>query len=112
MNEPTDYQTLTLEGRTYVVVPAEVFTQLTGGETWVPGGDSAPWPVVKRHLDTDVSMARAWREYLGLTQQELADRMGVTQAAVSQIESQKRPRQATLVRLADALGISAAQLRS
>jgi DNA-binding XRE family transcriptional regulator len=111
MSEPTEYPTLILEGRTYVLVPAEEFAILAGEPAWVPPGDRVPWPVVKRHLHEGVSMARAWREYLGITQQELADRMGVSQAAVSQIESQERPRAATLKKLADAFGISPEQLR-
>jgi DNA-binding XRE family transcriptional regulator len=112
MREPTDYPTLTLEGRTYVVVPAEEFAELTDGGAWVPAGDNVPWPVVKRHVEGGVSMARAWREYLGLTQQEVAERMGITQAAISQTEAQERPRAATLRKLADALGLAPEQLRS
>lgn len=40
----------------------------------------------------------------------LAARMGVTQAAFAQMEAAKRPRKATLQKVADALGLELAQL--
>ncbi len=57
-----------------------------------------------------VSMLQAWREYLMLTQAEMALRMGMTQAGYAQIESAKRPRKATLEKAAAALGITTEQL--
>jgi transcriptional regulator with XRE-family HTH domain len=73
--------------------------------------EGAPLPVVRRHIEDGVSMARAWRDYLGLSQAEVAERMGITQAALSQVERAKRHRRETLERLADALEISEDQLR-
>jgi transcriptional regulator with XRE-family HTH domain len=35
-------------------------------------------------------LARARREYLGLTQKKVAGKMGITQAALSQMESSKK----------------------
>ena len=55
-------------------------------------------------------MVRPWREYLGLTQHEVAARIGISQAALAQIERSKRPRKVTLQRLAKALGITYEQL--
>ena len=50
--------------------------------------------------------------YLGLTQKEVAKRMGITQAALSQMEAgEKRLCKATLEKLAAALGIGVEQLR-
>lgn len=47
------------------------------------------------------------REFLGLTQSELAMRAKLTPAAISQLEAGERePQLGTLVRLADALGVS------
>ena len=58
------------------------------------------------------TLVRAWREYLGLTQKEVAKRMGITQAALSQMEAgEKRLRKATLEKLAAAMGIGVEQLR-
>ena len=54
--------------------------------------------------------ARAWREYLGLTQDEVATKMGITQSALAQIEASSKPRKATRQKLALALGINVEQL--
>ena len=48
--------------------------------------------------------------YLILTPEEIAKRMGITQAGYAQIESAKRPRKATLEKAAAALGITLEQL--
>ncbi len=66
--------------------------------------------VVGRHVMEGVSMLQAWREYLMLTQAEMALRMGMTQAGYAQIESAKRPCKATLEKAAAALGITTEQL--
>jgi transcriptional regulator with XRE-family HTH domain len=65
---------------------------------------------MRRHIERGVSSARAWREYLGLSQEEVAGRMGISQAALSQIENAKRPRRETLERLSAALGITLDQI--
>ena len=74
--------------------------------------EGIPWEVVRRNIAEDVSKARAWREYLGLSQEEVAACMGVTQASLSQTEAAKRPRRSTLERVAKALGITLEQLRA
>jgi len=52
-------------------------------------------------------MIRAWREHVGITQRELAARIGVSQAAVAKSEKPNaRPRRATLEKIVEALGIS------
>lgn len=57
-------------------------------------------------------MVRAWREYLGLTQKEVAEKMGITRAALSHMESgEKKLRKTTLEKLAAALGVSIEQIR-
>ena len=54
---------------------------------------------------------KAWREYMGLTQAEVSSRMGISQAALAQMESPEgRPRKATLRKVAEAFGISLEQL--
>ena len=52
----------------------------------------------------------AWREHLRLTQAEVAERMGITQSAYAQMEAAKRPRKATLQKVAHALGLELDQL--
>lgn len=70
---------------------------------------SIPHDVVSRMVD-GASAIRAWREHLGLTQLEVAERLGVTQSAYAQQEVSMRPRKATRARIASALGIAPAQL--
>jgi DNA-binding XRE family transcriptional regulator len=110
MREPTDYPTVTVDGRTYAMVPVEDLTELVRKGGWVPD-EGVPLEVVRHHIEGGVSKARAWREYLGLSQQVVAERMGVTQAALSQIENAKRPRRETLAKLGEALGVTVEQLR-
>lgn len=52
----------------------------------VPAGDAIPHEVVGLTIKRGCTLARAWWEYLGLTQQEVAGRMGITQTALSQME--------------------------
>ena len=68
-----------------------------------------PHEVVSATVDGATPM-RAWREYLGLTQAELAARLGVTQAAYAQTEAAARPRKASRARVAAAMRLSAEQL--
>ena len=70
-----------------------------------------PQAVVEAHILRDVPIIRAWREHMGITQGELADRMGVSQAAIAKLEKPNaKPRSATLGKVAAALGISITQL--
>jgi transcriptional regulator with XRE-family HTH domain len=71
-----------------------------------------PNEVVGAVIEEDKTLVRAWREYLGLTQADLAQKAGITQAALSQIESgEHRIRKATREKLAGAMGITESQLR-
>lgn len=66
-------------------------------------GPRIPFQVVEAICDGK-SPIEAWREYRHLTQKQLAERLGVTQAAVSMFESPKaNPRQSTLKKIAKAL---------
>ncbi|MHB8989298.1 MAG: helix-turn-helix domain-containing protein [Desulfobulbia bacterium] len=53
----------------------------------IPEGDYIPHELVGLHAQDGIPFARAWREYLGLTQAEVAERAGITQSALSQMES-------------------------
>lgn len=72
---------------------------------------AVPNAVVNLSFDKGVSPMAAWREHLGLTQVEVADRIGITQAAYAQMERAKQPRKATLDKVAAALGLKGEQLR-
>lgn len=64
-----------------------------------------PNEVVKAHAIDGKSMLRAWREYKGLSQAEMAKRMGISQSAYSQCEKSDKPQESTLRKAAFALGI-------
>jgi DNA-binding XRE family transcriptional regulator len=108
MSALTNYQTiLGNDGKpAFVVIPFADFIELSGEVT--PG--MIPNAVVGRRVMGEVSMLQVWREYLMLTQTEMAARMGITQAGYAQIEAAKRPRKATLQKAAEALGITLEQL--
>ena len=76
----------------------------TGRDAYVPH------TVVSLMVERGWTIVRAWREHLGMTQEEVAQRLKVTQPAYSQQEASTRIRKATRERIARALGISAGQL--
>jgi len=63
------------------------------------------YAAVLRRVELQRSPVTAWRECLGLTQAELAGRIGVTQAACAQVERVKQPRRTTLEKAPAALGL-------
>ena len=96
-----------------VVVPyeeyASAFADAAGQQAKEP---TVPHEVAVRVLKEQISPIRAWREYLSLTQAEVAARMRVSQSAFAQMEAPDgRPRMSTVKKLADAMGIAPAQLR-
>lgn len=110
MNIHISHQTIYENGKpAFAVIPYEEFLKIcpeAKEET------NIPHEVVKRIIKNDMSFIRAWRVYLGLTQEELARRLNITQAALSQMEQAKtKLRKSTLEKLAKALGIQAEQLR-
>lgn len=68
-----------------------------------------PHEVVSRIVD-GLTPIRAWREYLNLTQDEVARRMGITQSAYAQQETLAKPRKVTREKIATAFRITAQQL--
>ncbi|MFH1079952.1 MAG: helix-turn-helix transcriptional regulator [Pseudomonadota bacterium] len=112
MNVHTDAQIIMQEGRpAFVVISYNDYIRLR--RPFVPDdGESVPNDVVWLTIDKGYALVRAWREYLGLTQKEVAEKMGITQAALSQMESgEKKLRKATLEKLAEALGVNIEQIR-
>ncbi len=101
-----------LENRTDEVKNAMIeAAQIRPKTPRIPEGDYVPHEVVGMHIDRDITYLRAWREYLGLTQDEVAERAGITQAALSQMESgEAKLRKATREKLAQALGLNPGQL--
>lgn len=111
MNVPTeDVQLLRDAGGhpVFAILPFAQYQTLVHGKTKAEPG--IPNAVVNAVFDRDISTMTAWREHLRLTQEEVAERMGITQPALAQMEAAKRPRKATLVKVAAALGIEPEQL--
>ena len=109
MNARTEFQVIVdREGKpAFVVVPYDQFRRMRGAF----GHGLVPNDVVNLAFERGVSPIAAWREHLGLTQAEVAGRIGITQAAYAQMERAKQPRKATLDKVAAALGLEAEQLR-
>ena len=111
MNIPTNHQIIMHQGvPVAVVVPYEeyaaAFADAAGQKATVPH------EVAARVLKEQISPVRAWREHLGLTQAEVAARMGVSQSAFAQMEApESKPRMNTLTKIAAALGITTTQLK-
>jgi DNA-binding XRE family transcriptional regulator len=70
-----------------------------------------PHEVVKKNLIEGKSLARAWREHKGLSQQDVAVRMGISQSSYAQMERpDARLRKKARQRIAATLEIDAEQL--
>ena len=114
MNIPTNHQVITHQGvPVAVVVPydeyAAAFAGVAGQEIAEP---TVPHEVASRVLKEQISPIRAWREYLGLTQAEVAARMDVSQSAFAQVEApEAKPRMSTLKKVSAALGVVPDQLK-
>lgn len=69
-----------------------------------------PNEVVGYTVKEDMTPISAWRKHLGLSQSEVAERIGISQPAYAQQEQATRPRKATREKIANALGIAPALL--
>ena len=71
-----------------------------------------PHEVVGRVVKKGMNLVKAWRAHLGMTQAEVAEKVSISQAALSQMEkSENKLRTATLEKPAVAMGLSVEQLR-
>ena len=109
MNTRTEFQDIVgQDGKPAVVVePYDQFRRMKGGFTH----GTVPNEVVNISFERGVSALAAWREHFGLTQAEVACRIGITQSAYAQMERVKWPRKASLEKVAAALGLEVEQLR-
>lgn len=113
MNALTDkYQTIEYNGEpAFVLVPVDEFRKirpLLENEA-VKGG--IPHSVVRANLVDGVPMIKAWREHLGMTQEELAGKAGMSQPALAKLERPgAHPRKTTIRKVAEAMGLSVDQV--
>lgn len=112
MNTPADIQTIMQNGKpAFVVIPYAEFKKMLAQKPRIPKGDAVPHEVISLTVRKGYTLLRAWREYLGLRQVEVAQAAGITQAALSQMESgEKALRKATREKLAHAMGLSPEQV--
>ncbi|OOH89863.1 hypothetical protein BMT54_05355 [Pasteurellaceae bacterium 15-036681] len=71
---------------------------------------TVPHEIVGEVLIKEIPPIKAWREYLGLTQAEVAARLGISQPAYAKYEKSHSLRKITKEKIAKALGISPIQL--
>ena len=107
MNAPINIQILkdTKGKPAFVVISYSEYMSLTK-----QNAPTIPSAVVNKVINKDMTPIRAWREHLGLTQTEVARRLGISQSAYAQQEAKEPVRKATREKIAEALGIAAEQL--
>lgn len=109
MNAPTNIQIINgPDGKpAFVVIPYADYVQRQQADQQ---DASIPHEVVQFMVLQDMTPVRAWREYLNLTQADVAARIGITQSAYAQQEAAPKNRKATREKIAAALGILPGQL--
>lgn len=91
----------------FVVIPYAEYIQSQPRQEKEPG---IPHEVVELMVVEEMTPIRAWREYLGITQAEMAERLDISQSAYSQQEAAPKNRKVTREKIAAALGIHSDQL--
>lgn len=92
----------------FVVLDYKDYQTLTNSR--IPPDADIPSEVIEAAFSKQFSAIRVWREYLGLTQQEVAQRIGISQSAYSQHEKSSRLRKSTREKIAQAMGLRLEQL--
>jgi DNA-binding XRE family transcriptional regulator len=110
MNAPIRHQIIEDKGQPlFVLVPYSEYVASLNRET----GESLviPLAVSKAANMEDKSLVRAWREYKGFSQADMAERMSISRPAYAQLEAKgANLRATTLHRLAAALDVQWEQL--
>ncbi|MGJ8526873.1 hypothetical protein LMG33818_002636 [Halomonadaceae bacterium LMG 33818] len=107
MNTPIETQILNDQAGNplYVLMPYDEYIGMLNKEE-----KTIPQEVMELEVLNDITPIAAWRKYLKLTQKEVAERLGMSQANFSAIEKTDNPRNETLKKVAKALGIDPGQL--
>lgn len=111
MKEPIEHQVIEKDGKPLLVlVPYQEYMALKLREDEKV---YIPHEVVEKHLLEEKSLIRAWRECKGVSQKEMAGRIGISQAAYSQMEKPgAKLRKASKQKIAEALGVAQEQLEA
>ena len=101
---PSGHQVVKHKGKPVaVVIPWTEYLALVPPARIQP---ATPHEVVEKFIGEGKSLIQAWREYLNLTQEEAARRMGIKQSSYQQIEKKSgKPRPATLEKIAAAFDL-------
>lgn len=91
----------------FAVIPYVEYLALSKSS---PAAALIPHAVVTAVVEKGMTPVRAWREYLDLTQVEVAEKMGITQAAYQQQESKESLTKSAREKIALALSITFEQL--
>jgi len=113
MNKPIEPQIIHQNGMpAFAVIPWKEYQKLVKASEKTESPDVwFPHDVVHANTIQGKSLIKAWREYLNLTQQQLADKSGLTQSAIARMEiGDTVPRIPTLKKIASAMNISLEQL--
>jgi DNA-binding XRE family transcriptional regulator len=99
----------------FVVLPYREYLELIGQPERpaprIPVDGTIPNEVVQLVITNGWSVIRAWREYLGITQIEMARRLDIRQPTYVGMEAvDAHPRRSTRARIADAMGLHFDQL--
>ena len=105
MNAPIKHQIINgTDGLpAFAVIPYTEYLNLVNDELTIPH------EVIAKTVD-GASPVKAWREYRGYTQMDMASRMGISQSAYQQLESSHKLRKSSREKIAVALGIIDEQL--
>lgn len=91
----------------------ETETDLIDVEYEAADNDNATIPhgVVKAKFESSVNLLGAWRIYRGLSQQEVAEKLGISQGAISQMEQpDNKPQKKTLEKFSKIYGCEVEQM--
>jgi predicted XRE-type DNA-binding protein len=100
-------QIITKDGGPFlVVIPHNYFLKLTGDEDTVP----IPYEVTGLDIKNNWNLVKAWSKNLKMSKKVIAERAGITQPALSRVESSENLRDNTIDKLATAMGIKLEQL--
>jgi len=112
MNTHTDPQIIMQDGHpVFAVIPWDKYQKLLKKAEMESPDIWLPHEVVQAVAIEGLTLIKAWREHLGMTQAELAEKSSMSQPALARLEkSDANPRTATLKKLAEALNITPEQL--
>lgn len=108
--------------RQSAVIPIELFNKLMESADidelyepipFAPGandGETIPHEVVGIQMKKGVTLQAAWRLYRGLSQDDVAEALGISQAGVANMEKRTKPQKATLDKLAKLYDCRVSQL--